>query len=360
MKIQINSQRHARIITITFLVLVGCTIFQSCQPTNTSVAIHDMQVDATVFSMNVATQNQNVTYDGDLLVHNNQTFTIENSEFLIMNGTIAVEDTSTLIIRNSRFTTNPSRNAEGKSIVLMNQANLIITNTNAIFIYPLGDFNCKIVVRDNAKANITHSTFQNPVYVTSHENSVIHVRNSTLTTTSWSRYSGVATSDDSTAEIENSTMDGTFVWDNSTVSIKDSVVRLVRTGGTTTIDIATSKVDQIETFEPMEEAHAPRIYVEGVTVTRVRVRDASVLLVDSHAGSIEAQGNATVSIGWNLPLFGLAKMPYTWIPFMQLTIVVAIGVVIAIVFLVLWRKRARMQETRKTREKKLHVCIWNT
>jgi hypothetical protein len=123
------------------------------------LVIRDLQLDATVFSTNVTIQYQNITYDEDLLVHNNQTFTIENSEFLITNGTITVEDTSTLIIRNSKFTTNPSWNAEGKSIVLMNQANLIIMNTTVIFIHPQGDFNCEILVQNDAEANITHSTF---------------------------------------------------------------------------------------------------------------------------------------------------------------------------------------------------------
>lgn len=338
LKIQIISQRT--VVTIILLVLFGSTIFQSYQSVSTSVAIHDMQLEVTGFSTNIANQYQNVTYEGHLLICNNQTFTIQNSDFY-MNGTITVEDTSTLIIWNSKFTTIPSRDAPlgRESIILVNQSNLIITNVTVIFKHPTGNFNCEILVRDNATANITHSIFQNPGYVTSHENSVIHVSNSTLTTTSWSRYSGVATFDNSTAEIENSTMDGVFVWDNSTVSIKDSVVRLVRTGGTTTIDIATSKVDQIETFEPIEEAHAPTIYVEGSTVRRVRVRDASVLLVNSYAGSIEAQGSATVFVGWNLPLFGLVKMPYTWIPYIQLIVVVAIGVVIVVILRVSWRKK---------------------
>jgi hypothetical protein len=348
LKIQTNSQKA--IETLILLVLFGSTIFQSCHLISTSATTNDKQLDATGFSTHITTQYQNITYDEDLLVHNNQTFTIENSEFLMTNGTITVEDTSTLIIRNSKFTTNLSTNTEGKSIVLKNQANLIIMNTTVIFIDPRSDFymHARIIVQNDAEANITHSTFQNPIYVIGSGNSVINVDNSTLTATSWGRCSGVVTFDDSTAEIENSTMFGTFVWDNSTVSIKDSVVWLVRTGGTTTIDIATSKVDNIETFD----ARAPKIYVEGSTVTRVRVRDASVLLVDSHAGSIEAQGNATVSIGWTLPLFGLVKMPYTWILYVQVTIVVAIGAIIFMVLRFLLRRRARMQETKKGREEK--------
>jgi len=189
LKIQINSQKA--IVALILPVLFCSTIFQSCQPTNAGVVIREVQLGATVFSTNVDTQNQNVTYNGDLLVHNNQTFTIENAEFLITNGTITVEDTSTLIIRNSKFTTNPSRNAEGESIVLMNQAHLILTNTTVIFIHPSGDFNCKIIVQNDAEANITHSTFQNLIYVIGYENSVIHVNNSTIASkTFWNKSGG--------------------------------------------------------------------------------------------------------------------------------------------------------------------------
>ena len=341
MKIQIDSQKA--IVAHILIVLFCSTIFQSCQPTSTGLVIRDLQLDATVFSTNVTIQYQNITYDEDLLVHNNQTFTIENSEFLITNGTITVEDTSTLIIRNSKFTTNPSWNAEGESIVLMNQANLIITNTTVIFIHPQGDFNCEILVQNDAEANITHSTFQNLVYVRGSENSVIHVNNSTIVSKAFWTKSGVATYDNSTAEIEKSTMTGAFIWENSTVTIKNSVVELLRTGpdppDKTTINIAASKIDQLDAFG------ATKICVEDSTVTHMNAHsNAEILFVDCHVGRFETHGNPKVVVGWNLPLFGLVKMPHTWIPYVQVTIVVAIGAIIFIVLRLLLRRRARIQE----------------
>lgn len=326
------------IVTLILMVFTGSTIFHFC-PTSTNAVIRGKRFDAMEFATNIAYQYQNVTYEGNLLISNNQTFTIQNSEFL-MKGTITVEDTSTLIIRNSKFTTVPSRDSPlGRgSIVLLSKANLIVTNATVIFKHP-DNFACEILAYNDAKVNMTHSTFQKRGYVTAHDNSRVHVNNSTMHA-KWD-YCGIVTSEDSTAVIETSVMDGVFVWDNSTVSIKDSVVRLVRTGGVTTIDIETSEVDQIETFTPMDEPHAPTIHVEDSTVKRVRVRNASVLLVDTNVGSIVAQGNATVIVGWNLLLLGLVKMPYTWVPYVQLTIVVVIGVIIVIVLLVLLRKKAR-------------------
>ena len=349
MKIQINSQKA--IVAYILLVLFCSTIFQSCQPTNSGVVIRDVQLDATVFSTNVTTQYQNITYDEDLLVHNNQTFTIENSEFLITNGTITVEDTSTLIIRNSKFTTNPSRNAEGESIVLMNQANLIITNTTIIFIHPLGDFNCKIIVQNDTEANITHSTFQNPIYIIGSENSAIHVDNSTTASETVFHKSGVITFDNATAEIDNSNMTATLVFENSTVSIENSVVELLETmqdpPDKTTINIAASKIHHLNAFG------STKICVEDSTVTHMNAHsNAEILFVDCHIGRFETHGNPKVVVGWNFPLFGLVKMPHTLIPYVQVTIVVVIGATIFVILRILMRRRARMQETEKAREEK--------
>ena len=349
LKIQINSQK---VIVAHILIVLFCgAIFQSCQPTNAGVAIRDVQLDATVFSTNVTIQYQNITYDEDLLIHNDQTFTIENSEFLITNGTITVEDTSTLIIRNSKITTNPSRNAEGESIVLMNQASLIITNTTIVFIHPLRDFNCKIIVQNDTEANITHSTFQNPIYVIGSENSVIHVNNSTIAFEAVFLKSGMATIDNATAEIDNSNMAATLVFENSTVSLKNSVVELLETmqdlPDKTTINVVASKIDHLNAFG------STKICVEDSTVTHMNAHsNAEILFVDCHVGRFETHGNPKVVVGWNFPLFGLVKMPHTWIPYVQVTIVVVIGATIFIVLRLLLRRRARIQEAEKAREEK--------
>ena len=294
----------------------------------------------------IGMQPQNVTHEGNLLVNNNQTLTIENSAFTIINGTITVEDTSTLIIRNSKLISNPSINDRGKSIVLADQANLIMTNTNAIFTHPMGSFDCEIIVRDNAKADLTSSTFQKLTKVISYMNSVVQICNTTLTTVALS-YSGVVTHDDSTAKIVDSTIGGAFVWGNSTVSMKNSTARIVRTGGTTTINIETSEVDRIETFLPVDKPHAPMIYVESSNVESVNVQNATVFLIDCGIGNVRTFGNATVSVGWRLPLIGLIEMPHWWVPYIQLTIVIIVIVILFLVLRVFLRRRSRAMHMRQ-------------
>ncbi len=70
-------------------------------------------------------------------------------------------------------------------------------------------------------------------------------------------------------------------------------------------------------------------------------RNASVFLIDSSAAHIKTKDNATVLVGWNLPLFGLVMMHYTLVPILQASIVM-ISIAIVVIFLVyLFRKTRR-------------------
>lgn len=42
------------------------------------------------------------------------------------------------------------------------------------------------------------------------------------------------------------------------------------------------------------------------------LKGARVWLIDSHYGSVEARDNATVLVGWHLPLLGVLVMPHAW------------------------------------------------
>lgn len=325
--IQIGSK--GLVETLILLAFLG-TILPSLDTISTRSVIHDVQPYTMVFSTNLANQHQNVTYEGDLVIDDNEIFTIEDSEFYMI-GKITVKDTSTLIIRDSKFTTIPSW--DGDSIVLMNQANLLITNATVIFKHP-GDFECKILVQDYGKANITQSTLRNRGYVVAYNNSIIYVNNSTITvSTRIGTYpaSGVATFSTSAAEIKNSTMDGVFVWENSAASVKNSVVGILRTAmeesDKTTVNITNSRVDYIEIW-----GGAPVLNIEGSTITDAHFvgepfawftsssvaqisaySNTKVWLIDSAYGGVETRDNATVLVGWHIPLFGLITMPHTWV-----------------------------------------------
>lgn len=128
---------------------------------------------------------------GILLVSNNKTFSIQNSEFYMI-GNITVQDTSTLVIHNSIFTAIPT-SIHRESIVLEDQAKLIVTNATLISKEP-DNFASRIVVQNDAEANITYSTFQEEWWVQAHNDSTIHVNDLTKTNGDIYRDSGIGTS----------------------------------------------------------------------------------------------------------------------------------------------------------------------
>ncbi len=359
------------ILILISLVLLGSTIFQACQSVGTSVVVYDVQFDTVIFATTNANHHQNVTYEGDLLVINNETFTIQDSEFYVI-GKITVKDTSTLIIQNSKLTAIPTyaSSPDGESIILEDQANLIITNATLISrrqFFP--EFDCKILVQDDAEVNITHSALEKRWEIVAYNSSVINVNNTTTQMIFYgadtASLNGVITYDTSTAEIENSTIESIFVSDNSTVSIRNSVVKQVRMEGrrsgsahadNATVDIICSTVEYINAMKGM-----PILYVEDSTVTwranflasssvqftrssiaeLIAQKNTNIILIDCYAESIETRNNSNVFVGWHLPLFGLVTMHYTLVPIVQTIITIAIVVMIIAVLVFLYRKRAR-------------------
>lgn len=361
------------VMTSMFLVLFGSTIFQSCQSAGKSEAIYDMQFDAISFGTTIATQHQNVTYEGDLFVNNNETFTIQDSEFHLILGKIIVQDTSTLIIQNSTFSGIPPEGSE--SIVLEDQAKLIVENATMI-----SGFRCKIVVRNHADLCINRSALQKTWEVLSFDEAEIHVNNSTITAGDIYHNSGIGTYGTISVTIENSDIDGVWVWGNSTVSIKNSVIGLVRAGGVTDVNITDSKIRTIDTGGWSREFRAPSIIVQNSTVTwgaqlsfdsSVRFTkssvgnieahgNASIMLIDCHAGRIETHDDATVFVGRHLPLFGLVTMHYTLVPIIQTIITITVIVTIITVSVFLFRKRARHRQREPTgasEAKKIYLTI---
>jgi len=350
------------VVAFILLVLFGGTIIESSQSVTASVVIHYVKLEAMSFSTSAASQYQNVTYEGDLLVSSNDTFTIQNSEFYMI-GKITVQDTSTLIMQNSKFTAMPIYR---DSIVLKDQANLMVTNTTMISKSQTSS-RCKLLVCNDAEVKIAHSALLRRWEIVAYNRSVVHVNNTTQQAIfggDTARLNGIITYGTSTAEIENSTIESVFVSDDSTVSIRNSVVKQVRMEGRTsgsahannaTVDIMCSTIESINALNGV-----PTLYVEDSTVTwranflasssvqltrssiaeLIAQRNTNVILIDCYAESIEARDNSRVFVGWDLPLFGLVTMHYTWVPIVQMIIVIAIIVAI-ITVLVLYKRRAR-------------------
>jgi len=368
-----NMHTHKVVITSMLLVLFGSTIFQSCQSVDTSAVIYDLRFDATGFGTTFVTQHQNVTYEGDLFVNNNETFAIQDSEFY-MKGKITVQDTSTLIIRKSEFTAFPLE--DQRAIVLEDQAELIVENSTLI---SNKSFFCEIVVQNDAVLNISHSELQNWWEVGSFDEAEIHVNNSTFTSGDIYHDSGIGTFGTSSVTVEDSTIDGVWIWDDSTVSIKNSVIGRARVGGVTNVNITDSKIEIINTgvrasvivrnstvtwraelsfdssvrFIESSVANVEAYGNSSVRFTMSSVAkieahgNANIMLIDSHAGTIETYDDATVLVGWHLPLSGLVTMDHTWVPIIRAIIIITLIAIIIAVLVFFFRKRRAKQDQRK-------------
>lgn len=345
------------IVMLVHIVLFG-SILSQLSPSTCS--IDAMQPSVCSASATAVSQYHNVTHEGDILVSGSETFTIQNSEFHML-GKITVTDTSTLMIRNAKFVTIPTYHDE--SIVLEGQANLAIINSTVIFKHQFGThFGCRINAYDNAQVNITLSTIRQNGDLVAYDNSSIHVRNSTMTIgpEPHTDYCGVATFDVSTAKIENSNIDGAFVWDNSSTSIMNSVVGLVRTGRSgsdqTIVNITSCEINAIEAYGDSPVLHIKdstiawklflssnaSAWLTGCSVGDITcMHNASIFLVDSSADSIKTHDDATVLVGWNLPIFGLVMMHHTLVPIVQNSIIIILIVIAVISLVFLFRKTRR-------------------
>jgi hypothetical protein len=165
-------------------------------------------------------------------------------------------------------------------------------------------------------------------------------------------------------DIENSTVDGVYVWGNSTAIVDRSNVVTLRTASTesekTVINITDSHVDSLETFGGSAVFYISNsvvaytsyfhydtcAWVRDSSISGVRATgNATVWLIDCSIGEISTDGNAKVLIGWNLPLFGPVGVPYSWIPFMQAaSIAMVIMGMVAVLYSLYRRKRAKEED----------------
>lgn len=317
---------------------------------------------ASSYSVNSFYSCSYITHEGDINISDSETFTIQDCEYNIT-GKIMLEDNATLIVQNARFITTPSLWGDDISLIVKNQARLLVKNSTVVFHEPRG-FDCKIIVQDEAEANITGSILEKWGYVVAHDTSTINIENSNITIgTNSFHNSGVATYDGSMGRIENSIIDGVFVWDTSAASVTNSIVKIIRTcweeSDETVVNITDSRIGTIQVG-----GGTPIFHVNGSAVTQnaylhsntsawftdssvVALRatgNATVWLINSSAGSISLDGDAKVFVGWYLPLFGLVTMPHTWIPIMQIIFITAIVAIIVVLYIVYSKKK-------KTREK---------
>ncbi len=301
-------------------------------------------------------QYQNITHNGDLLINNNETMIIANSTFY-MNGTITVKDTSTLIVKSSKFTAAPFYET---GIALEDHARLVIMNTTMIFRQLIG-FAGEISARNDSRIIFENVNTENRGFIMAYDNAMISVNTSKLvygTLANYDEGSGVVTFDKSTARMDNSTINGAFIWDNSTTSISNSSLGIIRStwkgSERTTINVTNSRIDTIEITSGIADLNVENSEIRTITFNGGKASflrtsvgklesygKSEVTFIDSSYGPIEPSNETSVLIGWHLPLIGLVIVPYEWIPLIQEAAVLLVLVAIIITALVIWRARRK-------------------
>ena len=283
-------------------------------------------------------QNPN---EGDINVSGHDTLLMLDQEYNLTTR-INAEDDAVIVVRNAKLTLSPS-DGTGISFVLKGQSHLLVNNSTINFTsLTFGD--CQIVLQDEAEANLTTTTLAGWGYVTGRDASAVYVENSNISGGVGLHSPGVAAFGKSTVKVTDSSVDGVYVWDNSTASIRRSDVGIVRTAyaesGKTVINIMDSTLNTVETF--LYSGIPAGTAVINITNSTVAVVSATgnttVWLLESSINQINLDGEARVILGWNTPLFGLVWVPYSLIPIMQAGSVITIVIGVAVVSYAIWRK----------------------
>jgi hypothetical protein len=308
--------------------------------------------------------------DGDINVTDHETLTIQDQKYNLT-GRIIAEDHATVVVRNSELTLSPS-DGSGIALVLKEEARLTVVNSTIIFARQVyGD--CQIIVQDEAEADFTHVSVTGWGFVVERDSSLASVENSTVGDGVQGLHSpGIATYGSSRVEVENSTVDGVYVWENSTSLVKDSRVGVVRTSwaesGGTMINISDSRIGSVETFLSSETLPGTAdiyvtdsrieyalyvhgnstVWIESSSIAMVRATgNATVWLIASSVDDVSLEGSAEVLLGLNLPLFGLVGVPYSLIPIIQVAcILIIVAGIAAMSYGVYLRKRVKEEQAR--------------
>jgi hypothetical protein len=309
-------------------------------------------------------QNPN---EGEMNLSGHDTLLMEDYECNLTTKIIA-EDYAVIVVRNAMLTLSPS-DGTGISFVLKGQSGLLVINSTINFTrLTFGD--CQIVLQDEAEANFTTATLAGWGYIIGRDASAVYVEKSNIGSgVAGLNSPGVATYGTSKVKVEDSSVDGVYVWENSTASIQGSDVGIVRTTyaelGKIAINITDSTVGTFETYVVSEQLAGTAViriinstviyaayihlnstaWIENSSVAMITATgNATVWLIKSSVGQISLEGEARVFLGWDLPLFGFVWMPYSLIPIIQAGNITAMVIGVAAVSYAIWRKRKERED----------------
>lgn len=279
-------------------------------------------------------------YEGGINLSDHETLTLQNREYALTELIVAEGDSS-IIVKNATLILMPADNT-GLSIKLKEKAWLHLTNSTVVFNRTVGD--CQILLEGEAIASINGSRMKGRGYVVGHDTAKIYASDSHVGDEFPSyRSPGLATYDTSTVTIENSIVDGIYIWENSTAYVDTSKVVTVRTAWTesdrTAINITDCRIGTIETGGGSPVFHVNNSTVEyasyfnyntyawfkDCTISTAKATgNATVWLVNCQTMQIEAEGNGKIFIGLYFPVIGLIGIPYSWVPTLKAASITAI------------------------------------
>jgi hypothetical protein len=317
---------------------------------------------------------QSFTYEGDLIIGDNETRTIENCEYRLI-GNLTVKDNATLIIRNAIF------NQTGKDapiyILVMDRASFFLTNATLGIKQNVSDplyARGNITILNEARMYITNSFIEHPIFgvdIWTWDNSIIYIENSIMRRrmqdVMMDRYV-IVSFDYSQVRIKNSTLDRVVTWESSkvviervtlndtirvfgesTVQVSDSTIKYVTADNSPSLSIRSSIIRSSPYIRTGENSDVLLLHM---AVKEVWANNsAKIRLIDTSVEALHIFGNATVLVGWDLPIFGIVAFPPLVAFAIQLIALISLGAIIAIISFVLIKKLRRRSLSRARESK---------
>ena len=301
-------------------------------------------------------------HEGNLLVSNNETLLIENTKYHLI-GDLIIKDTAKVIIKNSIFNQTSSTRI---NIFVFNNSRLVIENSKFI---AESENPAKIFVSGNSVVEITNSTLVNSkcrIWIWTYNKAHVYMDSSIIESPEDSE---IITDDESKAYVKNSSLGRLVLWGNSFISAQYVTLLNTEFSGVAIFNNSTFEAVHLETnYIRADEGHKVTIRNSKIN-SWIRAGDnvelwftrssapelsaggeAKVWLIDSSVGHIEEYGNATVLVGWEVPVLGVIAFHYT-IAGIARILLIAIGVtavlLIIVVTYILWKRRKRRELKRR-------------
>jgi hypothetical protein len=322
----VNRGRH--LLKIEILLISLCYVIGISYTQSNAKITHEQQRLSRVVDTCVSLGSE-----GDLNLSNHETLALEDREY-ILTELIVAEGDSSIVVKNATLILVPV-DTTGLSIELKERARLDLIDSTVVFNRTVGD--CQIRLEGESWASINSSRIKGRGYVIGHDTASISASGSHVGDDFPSYQSpGIASYGTSTVAVENSIVDGIYVWENSTAFVDASKVAKIRTAWTesdrTVVNITNCRIGIIETWGGSPCLHVNNstiesasyfnyntyAWLEDCTISTVRATgNATIWLVDCPTVQIEAEDNARVFIRLYFPVLGLVGVSYSWIPILK-------------------------------------------